>query len=259
MRTGEDHGASDGAEDASLLRRPNTRNTLWSYIGQEVEIKYTVTLREKMLTADPSKAIRAQPFKGSHHGGQHVVVSFPGVHGDAWNILTGQDEEFQRRSLPSFTTTCVFLPKREHGLFEHGKHACYCDVLAKNSEKPIPEVDGEKIGCLWYEIWTANTQQAYGKSDVADYLVVTKLDGTLGNSQRAEKKFLEQSGCDFKTISIEQFADLAINSVDAFNVSEVVRVKVAYRLKTCSILVLLMLVLLLCLPLLILLKPEKAV
>ena len=88
---------------------------------------------------------------------------------------------------------------------------------------------------------------------------MTKLDGTLGNSQRAEKKFLEQSGCDFKTISIEQFADLAINSVDAFNVSEVVRVKVAYRLKTCSILVLLMLVLLLCLPLLILLKPEKAV
>lgn len=62
----------------------------------------------KIVAEDGTQSARIT-FQGSPtqhlNVGQDVIVSFPGVHGHAWNILTSGSS--------TFLTTCIFLPDEE--------------------------------------------------------------------------------------------------------------------------------------------------
>lgn len=130
-----------------------------------------------------------------------VIVSFPGAHGFAWNLLT-------QRSLKSgsnLLTSCVFLPNAQaDGYGVHSvpfvaadgtQYSCHCQHL-------YGEEQG--FGCMWYVKWKLKTEMAAQRK--CKLIVVTKMDGTLGRSQEGEVRFLEESGFAHDTIHILEFA-----------------------------------------------------
>ena len=66
------------------------------------------------------------------------------------------------------------------------------------------------FGCAWYKLWMRKTLQAVEKD--CDLIVVTKEDGSLGTSQQAEARFLEQSGHVYCHMNIREFPLGAFNS-----------------------------------------------
>eukprot|EP00438_Fugacium_kawagutii_P000110 Skav218724 [mRNA] locus=scaffold1346:775602:783492:+ [translate_table: standard] len=144
---------------------------------------------------------------------QLAIVSYPGAHGFGWNQLT-QGSSLGKRHI---VTSCIFLPNEDSE--GYGKHCdrgfgkisscsndfsyrdgCHCDYLY-----PFPKYRAKPdFGCAWYEMWTKKTVEAYDRG--CHLIVVTKQDGTLGNSQEGEVRFLESQGMIFERISIAQFA-----------------------------------------------------
>eukprot|EP00438_Fugacium_kawagutii_P014413 Skav236068 [mRNA] locus=scaffold2211:101357:102343:- [translate_table: standard] len=200
-------------------------------------------IRESLLLPDPTQSARIE-FLGSEDfsPGGDVIVSFPGVHGLAWTMLTTKGLKYPRgeRSSPprndvigSFRgvdglaifgwgmsttqglggrplTSCIFLPdasckgygKHMEDAFETGKCWCY-------------KLYGERKdhGCKWYDLWMAKTRKAADAG--SNLILVTKEGGGLGNSQEGEKKFLEaELRYPFKEIDINAFANLVIPDAD---------------------------------------------
>lgn len=154
----------------------------------------------QILQEDPSKSLRIT-FWGSPNEafcpGAKVVVSFPGVHGFAWNFLTKRALEAHTQLL----TTCIFLPNKDspgygyHHVIDEHTQACHCLDLYGHPEE---------WGCSWYHKWTLKTKKAAEMG--CQLFVVTKSDGTLGWSQQGEVRFLDACGCRYETISIHKFA-----------------------------------------------------
>lgn len=120
---------------------------------------------------------------------REVVVSFPGIHGYAWNVLTNR--------WSNLLTSCIFLPDKTS--LGYGQHpngaACHCHHLYGEQKE---------WGCEWYVMWMAKTRAAAEAG--CKLIVVTKMDGSLGFSQEGEVRFLRSSGYCFSTISIGLFA-----------------------------------------------------
>ncbi|CAJ1419111.1 unnamed protein product [Effrenium voratum] len=169
---------------------------------------------ELAMEAEGSQLFRiAPPEKEAFVKGARVIVSFPGAHGTAWNVL------MQRAKLKnSLATTCVFLPDKDAPGFgvhvpdpqrdarghEKGvpKDACHCYHLYGKEHWPA------EWGCKWYDMWMRKTRTASEKG--CELCVVTKGDGGLGNSQKGEVRFLEKElGQSFKTLSLVEFASWA--------------------------------------------------
>ena len=140
--------------------------------------------------------------------GAEVIVSFPGVYGRAWNALVSAVVE---DSQPRFHTSCVFLPCKGDMSKGWGVHPpwslhaeqCYCQYLYGGfpHEKGSPE----DFGCLWFLMWVKNTQDAILKG--CRLVVVTKTDDSLGNSQKGEKKWLDENRVSYETITLNTFAE----------------------------------------------------
>lgn len=102
-------------------------------------------------------------------------------------------------------TSCVFLPdETAPGYGKHVPHdqdpglGCNC-VHLYGEEKPW--------GCYWYTMWQKQTLRAAAKCNL---LVVTKMDGSLGNSQQGEVRFLEAEKKPYKRLTIKEFAELLL-------------------------------------------------
>eukprot|EP00438_Fugacium_kawagutii_P021224 Skav220503 [mRNA] locus=scaffold4697:67386:68375:- [translate_table: standard] len=123
--------------------------------------------------------------------GSLVVVSFPGVHGLAWNRLTRSTK---------MVTTCIFLPDEnaigfgEHVSTGHEGKFCHCHHLYNGPETH---------GCAWYELWMNKTKEAARRE--CDLLVVTKRDGSLGQSQKGEVHFLDVAGLLYSKMTITEW------------------------------------------------------
>mmetsp|Transcript_80302 Transcript_80302/g.126739 ORF Transcript_80302/g.126739 Transcript_80302/m.126739 type:complete len:294 (+) Transcript_80302:71-952(+) len=162
----------------------------------------SASLLDNILQENESKKIQ---FDGSRYQDFRpdvdVIVSFPGAHGFAWNLLT-------QRSLKSgsnLLTSCVFLPDEQaDGYGVHsvpfvtadGTHySCHCQHLYGQEQS---------FGCMWYVKWMLKTEYAANRK--CKLIVVTKIDGSLGRSQEGEVRFLYQSGFAHDTIDILEFA-----------------------------------------------------
>lgn len=135
-------------------------------------------------------------FEGLFQKGLPVVCSFPGAYGSAWNFLTTQSNYAQSK----LRTSCIFLPDKdapgfgEHILTGDKGSACHCLHLYGQPQD---------FGCAWYKLWMRKTLQAVEKD--CDLIVVTKEDGSLGTSQQAEARFLEQGGHVYCQMNIREF------------------------------------------------------
>lgn len=151
--------------------------------GQMQEAGY-----EELLGRDNGKKKRITfvgSFQGDFKAGEEVIVSFPGVHGAAWEFLTEQGSPIP--------TSCIFLPDldgpdKKNGAGEHCKTGnegakCYCYSLYGKKED---------WGCAWYHLWRRKTLQALSRGCIP--IVVTQMGGGLGTSQKGEVEFLERSG-----------------------------------------------------------------
>lgn len=167
-------------------------------------------IRKSLLLPDPTQSARVE-FLGSEDfsRGGDVIVSFPGVHGLAWTMLTTKGLKYQSGGRPM--TSCIFLP--DPSCEGYGKHMedafetckCWCYKLYGQSED---------FGCKWYDLWMAKTRKAADAG--CNLILVTKEGGGLGNSQKGEKKFLiDELRYPFKEIDINEFADLIVSPTDA--------------------------------------------
>lgn len=164
--------------------------------GQMQEAGY-----EELLGEDNGKKKRITfigAFQGDLKAGEEVIVSFPGVHGAAWEFLTEKGSPIQ--------TTCVFLPDldddKKNGAGKHSKTGnegdkCYCYSLYGKKKDH---------GCAWYHLWRRKTMQALLKGCCP--VVVTQLDGGLGTSQKGEVEFLERNGFVYYKMNIKEFVIL---------------------------------------------------
>lgn len=159
----------------------------------------STSMLESILKENDSKKIqfdgsRSQDFRPD----VDVIVSFPGAHGFAWNLLT-------QRSLQSgsnLLTSCVFLPNSDaDGYGVHPKPTdgslddCHCQKLYGKRQE---------FGCMWYAKWMLKTETA--AENKCNLIVVTKMNGSLGRSQEGEVRFLEDKGFPFVSIDILEFA-----------------------------------------------------
>lgn len=171
----------------SLSQKPLTRTA---------ENKWCNKIYEDLLQENESDRIK---FLGSvadhfYDFDTEVVVSFPGVHGKAWNFLT----EKVSQASSNLRTSCIFLPDEDaKGFGEHaatgaGGFVCHCKHLYGKKQA---------WGCAWYKLWIRKTLQARN----CNLIVVTKQDGTLGRSQNGEVKFLEQVGLLYTKMTIKEF------------------------------------------------------
>eukprot|EP00438_Fugacium_kawagutii_P024470 Skav217925 [mRNA] locus=scaffold2633:90260:91345:- [translate_table: standard] len=154
-------------------------------------------------------------FRGSSffQRSQLAIVSYPGAHGYGWNQLT-QGSTLGKNNI---VTSCIFLPTESSpGYGQHSdrdfgrtgsydddffhRDGCHCDYLY-----PFPKYRTRpKFGCAWYEMWTNKTVEAHDRG--CHLIVVTKQDGTLGNSQEGEVAFLKSQNMPYLKISISEFA-----------------------------------------------------
>ena len=126
--------------------------------------------------------------------GQRVVASFPGKHGKAWNLLSS--------AVCVMPTTCVFLPdtKSENGYGVHdppNSENCHCMSLYNGKAEH---------GCRWYTLWMEKIRQAESKG--TRFIVVTKMDAGLGESQKGEVEFLKKSGIPYTEMPIYEFVNV---------------------------------------------------
>ena len=149
---------------------------------------------------------------------QIAIVSYPGVYGYGWSRLT-QGSSLGEHDM---ATSCIWLPTKDSdGYGEHRKrdlsvtgsydddffhrNGCHCDYLY-----PFPKYRTRPdFGCAWYEIWTKKTREAHDGG--CHLIVVTKQDGSLGDSQEGEVRFLQKQKMPFIEISISEFALLLLD------------------------------------------------
>eukprot|EP00438_Fugacium_kawagutii_P034710 Skav216624 [mRNA] locus=scaffold3008:299809:300045:- [translate_table: standard] len=67
----------------------------------------------------------------------------------------------------------------------------------------------EEWACHWFTMWREQTFRAY--SNGCKLLVVTKMDGSLGNSQQGEVRWLDDERLPYKRVSIKDFADMILS------------------------------------------------
>ena len=194
--------ATDDLDVAQLAENEARTNVLC----EETRLQWVAKAKLLLLQEDPSKSARIV-FLGSpgslFHCNEKVVVSFPGAHGLAWTVLTADS---QTRLL----TSCVFLPDETaegYGIHVEKRFSreCFCCDLYG---KPQP------WGCKWYEVWMKNTRKA--ALNDCSLIVVTKQDGSLGNSQEGEVKYLRKRNYPFMSINISDFADLLLKYDDQY-------------------------------------------
>eukprot|EP00438_Fugacium_kawagutii_P011679 Skav234580 [mRNA] locus=scaffold313:60718:61740:- [translate_table: standard] len=145
------------------------------------------------------------PFFGStkdaFRRGENAIVSFPGVHGQAWEKLT----EVSRETDSPIATSCIFLPDEKapgYGQHDHDPNtdaSCYCIGLYGKREK---------WACHWFSMWREQTFRAHAKG--CNLLVVTKMDGSLGRSQEGEVRWLDEEKLLYKKVSIKDFAEMIL-------------------------------------------------
>eukprot|EP00438_Fugacium_kawagutii_P001518 Skav222852 [mRNA] locus=scaffold850:399733:400958:- [translate_table: standard] len=151
------------------------------------------------IIQESDKQANPIPFFGSEDEhfveGKDAIVSFPGVHGYGWKKLTAISSS---KETP-IVTSCIFLPDQNapgygcHDLQRGGP--CNCHALYGKEEE---------WGCHWFTMWKNQTQTAALAG--CNLIVVTKKDGSLGNSQKGEVKFLEARKLKYEEITIEKFA-----------------------------------------------------
>eukprot|EP00438_Fugacium_kawagutii_P025404 Skav235440 [mRNA] locus=scaffold2206:25873:32970:- [translate_table: standard] len=166
----------------------------------EAEAKKRADAEMALIVQESDKQTNPIPFYGSEDEhfieGKDAIVSFPGVHGYGWKKLTAISSS---KDTP-LATSCIFLPDDKapgygrHDL-QRGGPKCHChDLYGKQ----------EEWGCNWFSMWKTQTQAAaLGKCNL---IVVTKKDGSLGNSQKGEVKFLKDRKLEYTEITIEKFA-----------------------------------------------------
>lgn len=242
----ERQAKSDSVDKLLNERGGVENETAWALLGaaewaarnrEKASTAALQALLTTLTTADETKSTRI-PFMGSEDFSRcnKIVVSFPGAYGVAWVFLTRSDTS-------GLATSCVFLPDENadgYGAHVYIPTACVLpgdkgNGSRKNVYIPIPildsAADGDGIshcaslkprkdiakcfcfhlygqqmefGCKWYQAWMENTVRA--KRSGKDLIVVTKADGTLGNSQKGEVRFLEKQGFKFTFMNISDFA-----------------------------------------------------
>ncbi|CAE7646868.1 klhl3, partial [Symbiodinium pilosum] len=73
---------------------------------------------------------------------------------------------------------------------------CYCHQLYGKEQK---------WGCRWFQMWAENTRRA--QEAKCSLVVITKEDKSLGNSQKGEVAFLENSGYKYEAVTVRDFVD----------------------------------------------------
>eukprot|EP00438_Fugacium_kawagutii_P011680 Skav234581 [mRNA] locus=scaffold313:73869:74852:- [translate_table: standard] len=156
-----------------------------------------------IISQNDQQSIRI-PFFGSTRDafrkGETAIVSFPGVHGYAWEKLT----EVSREAHSPIVTSCIFLPdEKAPGYGQHDlkpDRSCYCmDLYGKQ----------EEWACHWFTMWREQTFRAHSKG--CNLLVVTKMNGSLGKSQEGEVRWLDDEKLPYKRISIKDFAEMILS------------------------------------------------
>lgn len=131
-----------------------------------------------------------------------VIVSYPGIHGKAWNYLMHNCKE-----MDGIRTSCSFLPDRSHP--NYGLHVGFRSGLCSCFD--IYDGVQMEFGCKWFEQWKARTDRAARRG--CQLLVVTKWDESLGRSQRAELRYLQSRHYKFLTLTVEQFVAMVCEPV----------------------------------------------
>eukprot|EP00435_Cladocopium_sp_Y103_P030986 s2639_g7.t2 len=176
--------ASDSEES-----HPSAISPDWAFSDRK---SYQALLKENQS----ERIVFLGSFEGLFQKGLPVVCSFPGAYGSAWNFLTTQSKDAESK----LRTSCIFLPDKdapgfgEHILTGDNGSACHCMHLYGQPQD---------FGCAWYKLWMRKTLQAVEKD--CDLIVVTKADGSLGTSQHAEARFLEQGGHVYCRMNISEF------------------------------------------------------
>lgn len=153
-------------------------------------------ISDRLMESCPGTLLHAVP-NGSYDPGTEVIVSFPGVHTFAWNLL------HRSKLVKGISATCTFISDETHpGYGKHDKYegGCHCDhIYGKRDD----------FGCSWYTIWMEKTRQAAQNS--CKLIVVTTRDGSVpGKGQNAEIRFLEREGLRYSLMNIEDFASKLI-------------------------------------------------
>ena len=155
------------------------------------------------------------------------IISFPGSDegavknkrcADLWNTMCLEShavnitkDAFGESFRDGVTTCCVFNAyyMRGHGE-EIGVHdfdgECVCakilEYVDNGDDKSGPML--EKVGCAWFYAWKKRLQQAIDAKQ--NLYLVTRDDGTIGKSQAGEKKYADQEGIVYKTITLAEYA-----------------------------------------------------
>lgn len=153
---------------------------------------------EDLLKEDKSEPI---PFIGNNVDdftpNALVIVSFPGAYGRAWNFLTKEAAKAES----GLNTSCIFLPNSSApGYGQHIRtgrdgQMCHCMHLYHGQK--------QYFGCAWFSLWQRKTLEAVKCG--CNLLVVTKRDGTLGNSQQGEVRYLQQNAWPYSEMNILDF------------------------------------------------------
>ena len=157
---------------------------------------------------------------------RHCIISFPGSDEGAlknkrcanlWNTMCLESHavNITKDALgASFgdgvTTCCVFNAyymgghgeERDYKDF-HGECVCakILEYVDNGKDKSGPML--EKVGCAWFYAWKKRLHQAKDAGQIL-YLV-TRDDGTIGKSQAGEKKYADQEGIVYKTITLAEY------------------------------------------------------
>eukprot|EP00438_Fugacium_kawagutii_P011436 Skav221330 [mRNA] locus=scaffold1234:3115:4311:+ [translate_table: standard] len=193
--------------DQVLRIRNEIRDVEKQQIVEAWNLEHTrAAIREQtflLIIAENEQKSDRIPFDGStaqaFQEGETAIVSFPGVHGYGWQKLT----EISQRVKSPVVTSCVFLPDaKAPGYGEHQKILggdCYCMNLYGEQKE---------WGCMWFSTWREQTFRAH--KNRCKLVVVTKKDGSLGESQEGEVRFLDQEPMPHEKITIERFAEMIL-------------------------------------------------
>ena len=127
--------------------------------------------------------------------GMDVVVSFPAAYGDAWGELVRISELL---GPAGFAATGHWLAEDAEGYGIHDYEAsgkCHCHHLYGKQQD---------WGCRWYTMTQNNIRLAHQKG--CNLIFVTKIDGSIGATQRQESSFLASQGMRVRIVAMDEFA-----------------------------------------------------
>ena len=127
--------------------------------------------------------------------GMDVVVSFPAVYGDAWAEIIRTSDDL---GPAGFAATGHWIADGDEGYGVHDVDAngiCHCQTLyGKQAD----------FGCRWYTLTLNKIRLAHEKG--CSLIFVTKIDGSIGESQRRDSSFLASQGMRVRVVAIDEFA-----------------------------------------------------